>query len=102
MKKIFGLILFLSYVVSMNAQIWYYVDADTDITTGASSRAHEGGSSGEREIPETRRAIGFFRSFGIALRLLSCISTSSQSCNRRLTRENPFGNPAKKRQNSLT
>lgn len=42
MKKIFGLILFLSYVVSMNAQIWYYVDADTDITTGASSRAHDG------------------------------------------------------------
>ena len=39
MKRFFALLLLLSAMVCANAQVWYYVDSDTDITTGASSRS---------------------------------------------------------------
>ena len=39
MKRFFSLLLLLPFVVCANAQVWYYVDSKTDITTGTSSRA---------------------------------------------------------------
>lgn len=38
MKRFFSLLLLLPFVVCANAQVWYYVDSKTDITTGTSSR----------------------------------------------------------------
>lgn len=40
MKRLLTLIFLLSSMICVNAQVWYYVDSNTDITTGASSRAH--------------------------------------------------------------
>ena len=38
MKRFFSLLLLLPFVICANAQVWYYVDSKTDITTGTSSR----------------------------------------------------------------
>lgn len=38
MKRFFSLLLLLPFMVCANAQVWYYVDSKTDITTSTSSR----------------------------------------------------------------
>ena len=42
MKRFFALLLLLSAMVCANAQVWYYVDSKTDISTGSSSRGGNG------------------------------------------------------------
>ena len=42
MKRFFALLLLLSAMVCANAQVWYYVDSKTDISTASSSRGGNG------------------------------------------------------------